>query len=135
MNKTAGESASKQFLQIAQVFIDLVSLFFHRLLKFIVPQKSVSVNILPCFCDGCCRFSCFFRCFVLRMFCFAKILIHIYIPPKSPFDLRSSSFAPRHSLQAASALGLASVGKGGLGRCAPSGMWQTYHNSFFYKVE
>ena len=40
--------------------------------------------------------------------------IHIYIPPKSPFDLWSSSFAPRHSLQAASALGLAPVGKGGL---------------------
>ena len=39
----------------------------------------------------------------------------IDIPPKSPIDLRSSSFAPRHSLQAHSALGLASVEKGGLG--------------------
>ena len=37
------------------------------------------------------------------------------LPPKSPIDLRSSSFAPRHSLQAHSALGLSSVDNVGLG--------------------
>ena len=40
--------------------------------------------------------------------------LHFYIPSKPPFDLWSSSFAPRHSLQAVSALGLSSLGKGRL---------------------
>ena len=49
-------------------------------------------------------------------------LQNIYISPKPPFDPPkggSSSFAPRHSLQAASALGLASDEKRGLSRFAP----------------
>ena len=40
--------------------------------------------------------------------------LHIYIPSKPPFDLRSSSFAPRQRIQAFSALGLSSVEKGRL---------------------
>ena len=44
------------------------------------------------------------------------IALYIDIPPKSPFDLRSSSFAFRHSWRATSALNLSSVEKGGLGR-------------------
>ena len=37
------------------------------------------------------------------------------LPPKSPVDLRSSSFAPQHSSQAISVFGLASVDNVGLG--------------------
>ena len=51
-----------------------------------------------------------------------KLYKNIYIPSKPPFNPPKggfSSFAPRHSLQAASALGLASVEKRGLSRFAP----------------
>ena len=59
------------------------------------------------------------------------------LPPKSPIDLRSSSFAPLQSLQAASALGLSSVGNVGLGpasqdsRTQKNGLLFCYLLSFY----
>ena len=53
----------------------------------------------------------------LRILLAQPTIFSIYIPSKSPFESHkcaSSSFASRHSLQAVSALGLASVDKGGL---------------------
>ena len=47
-----------------------------------------------------------------------KRVKYLHYPLNPPIDLRSSSFAPRHSLQAHSALGLSSVDNVGLGPAA-----------------
>ena len=65
----------------------------------------------------------FVLCSIRKRLLILILYKNIDIPPKSPFNPPKggfSSFAPRYSSSKLdSALGLASVGKGGLGRFAP----------------